>query len=153
LKRLPLAPKSKSHLKNLMRVLFNAALRWELIPYQLNPMSLVRVKDASKRKREPKALSADEFRRMLEYIPEPFRLALDRPGPRTSRSTDDGQRVRIGWGGTVLLTARSIFKFMAITDAGAPLTPGDFGTHSTLMATGSEGIPFVTTTRLLGPVS
>jgi integrase len=73
LKRLSLAPKSKSHLKNLMRVLFNAAMRWELISYQLNPMSLVRVKDGSKRKREPKALSADEFRLMLEHIPEPFR--------------------------------------------------------------------------------
>jgi len=73
LKRLSLAPKSKSHLKNLMRVWFNAAMRWELIPYQLNPMSLVRVKDGSKRKREPKVLSVDEFRRMLEHIPEPFR--------------------------------------------------------------------------------
>lgn len=51
LKRLDLAPKSKSHLKNLMRVLFNAAMRWELIPYQLNPMTLVRVKDSSKRQR------------------------------------------------------------------------------------------------------
>jgi integrase len=28
LKKLNLAPKSKSHLKNLMRVLFNAAMRW-----------------------------------------------------------------------------------------------------------------------------
>ena len=73
LKRLSLAPKSKAHLKNLMRVLFNAAMRWELIPYQLNPMSLVRVKDGSKRKREPRALSAEEFQRMLEYVPEPFR--------------------------------------------------------------------------------
>ncbi len=73
LKRLSLAPKSKSHLKNLMRVLFNAAMRWELTPYQLNPMSLVRVKDGSKRKREPKILSAEEFRQMLEHIPEPFR--------------------------------------------------------------------------------
>src|ERR1700682_4002788 len=73
LKRLSLAPKSKSHLKNLMRVLFNAAMRWELIPYQLNPVSLVRVKDGSKRKREPKALSVEEFRQMLEHIPEPFR--------------------------------------------------------------------------------
>src|SRR6266516_8091208 len=36
-------------------------------------MSLVRVKDGSKRKQEPKALSADEFRQMLEHIPEPFR--------------------------------------------------------------------------------
>jgi len=73
LKKLSLAPKSKSHLKNLMHVLFNAAMRWELIPYQLNPMSLVRVKDGSKRKREPKALSVDEFRQVMEHIPEPFR--------------------------------------------------------------------------------
>src|SRR5712692_7657546 len=73
LKKLPLAPKSKSHLKNLMRVLFNAAMRWELIPYQHNPMSLVRVKDSSKRQRQPKALSVDEFRKLLEHIPEPFR--------------------------------------------------------------------------------
>jgi len=73
LKKLNLAPKSKSHLKNLMRVLFNAAMRWELIPYQHNPMSLVRVKDSSKRLRDPKALSVEEFRRVLENIPEPFR--------------------------------------------------------------------------------
>lgn len=73
LKKLDLAPKSKSHLKNLMRVLFNAAMRWELIPYQHNPMSLVRVKDSSKRQREPKVLCVDEFRRVLENIREPFR--------------------------------------------------------------------------------
>ena len=73
LKKLNLAPKSKSHLKNLMRVLFNAAMRWELIPYQHNPMSLVRVKDGSKRQRQPKALSVEEFRKLLEHIPEPFR--------------------------------------------------------------------------------
>ena len=73
LKKLDLAPKSKSHVKNLMRLLFNAAMRWELIPYQLNPMNLVRVRDGSKRKKEPTALSADEFSRLLEHIPEPFR--------------------------------------------------------------------------------
>jgi integrase len=73
LKKLNLAPKSKSHLKNLMRVLFNAAMRWELVPYQHNPMSLVRVKDGSKRQRQPKALSVEEFRKLLEHIPEPFR--------------------------------------------------------------------------------
>lgn len=73
LKKLDLAPKSKSHLKNLMRVLFNAAMRWELIPYLHNPMTLVRVKDSSKRQREPKALTVEEFRKVLEYIPEPFR--------------------------------------------------------------------------------
>src|ERR1700693_5225926 len=73
LKKLSLAPKSKSHLKNLMHVLFNAAMRWELIPYQLNPMSLVRVKDGSKRMREPRVLAVDEFLQILEHIPEPFR--------------------------------------------------------------------------------
>jgi len=56
-----------------MRVLFNVAMRWELIPYQLNPMSLVRVKDGSKRMREPRVLSVDEFLQILEHIPEPFR--------------------------------------------------------------------------------
>ncbi|MFZ0980040.1 MAG: site-specific integrase [Candidatus Acidiferrales bacterium] len=73
LKRLDLAPKSKSHLKTLMHVLFNAAMRWELIPYQHNPMSLVRVKDSSKRLREPKFLTAQEFCALLEHVPEPFR--------------------------------------------------------------------------------
>jgi integrase len=73
LNKLDLAPKSKSHVKNLMRLLFNAAMRWELIPYQLNPMNLVRVRDGSKRKKEAIALSADDFSRLLEYIPEPFR--------------------------------------------------------------------------------
>ena len=73
LKKLDLAPKSKAHLKTLMHVLFNAAMRWELIPYQHNPMSLVRVKDSSKRLREPKFLTAQEFCALLEHIPEPFR--------------------------------------------------------------------------------
>jgi integrase len=56
-----------------MHVLFNAAMRWELIPYQHNPMSLVRVKDSSKRLKERKFLTAQEFCALLEHIPEPFR--------------------------------------------------------------------------------
>jgi len=58
-----------------MNILFNAAMRWELVPYQYNPMSLVRVKDSSKRLREPRFLTAhaQEFRALLEHIPEPFR--------------------------------------------------------------------------------
>jgi integrase len=36
-------------------------------------MSLVRVKDGSKRLREPKILSVDEFRQVLKQISEPFR--------------------------------------------------------------------------------
>jgi len=58
-----------------------------LLPRQLNPMRLVRVIDASRRKREPKALSADEFQQMLEHVPEPFRtmcLIAMRMGLRVS---------------------------------------------------------------------
>src|SRR5260370_12468974 len=60
-------------LMSLMSVVFNDEMRWELIPYQLRPMSLVRVKDGSKRMREPRVVSVDEFLRISERIPEPFR--------------------------------------------------------------------------------
>jgi len=73
LKGLDLAPKSKGHLKNQMRIVFNCAMRWELLPYQANPMGFVRVKDVSKRVRQPAVLTIDQFRQVLEHIPEPYR--------------------------------------------------------------------------------
>ena len=73
LKGLDLAPKSKGHLKNQMRIVFNCAMRWELLPYQTNPMSFVRVKDVSKRVRQPAVLTIEQFRQVLEHIPEPYR--------------------------------------------------------------------------------
>src|SRR5260370_10525183 len=74
LKGLDLAPKSKGHLKNQMRILFNCAMRWELLPYQSNPMGLVRVKDSSKRVRVPAVLTIEQFREVLLHIPEPYRM-------------------------------------------------------------------------------
>ena len=71
--KLDLAPKSKAHLKTLMDVLFNAAMRWELIPYQHNPMSLVRVKDSSKRLKGTKVPDGARILALIEHIPEPFR--------------------------------------------------------------------------------
>jgi integrase len=77
LKTLSLAPKSKAHIKNIMRVLFNAAMRWELVDIGDNPMRLVRVKDATKRKEEPRVLSIEEFQKLLAEIPkEPFRTMV-----------------------------------------------------------------------------
>jgi integrase len=73
LKGLDLAPKSKGHLKNQMRILFNCAMRWELLPYQANPMGLVRVKDSSKRVRVPVVLTIEQFQEVLLQIPEPYR--------------------------------------------------------------------------------
>lgn len=73
LKGLDLAPKSKGHLKNQMRMVFNCAMRWELLPYQSNPMSFVRVKDVSKRVRQSSVLTIEQFRQVLTHIPEPYR--------------------------------------------------------------------------------
>ena len=73
LKSLPLAPKSKAHIRSLMHILFNCAMRWGLLEVQANPMSLVRVKDCSKRRREPRILTALEFQRLLQQLSDPCR--------------------------------------------------------------------------------
>jgi len=56
-----------------MRIVFNCAMRWELLPYQANPMGFVRVKDVSKGVRQSVVLTSDQFRQVLEHIPEPYR--------------------------------------------------------------------------------
>ncbi|HET7441116.1 MAG TPA: site-specific integrase [Terriglobales bacterium] len=43
------------------------------IPVQRNPMELVTVKGATKRKRQPRSLTVDEFRSFAENLGEPFR--------------------------------------------------------------------------------
>jgi integrase len=73
LKSLILAPKSKAHIRSLMHILFNCAMRWGLLEVQANPMSLVRVKDCSKRRREPRILTASEFQRLLQHLSDPCR--------------------------------------------------------------------------------
>ena len=73
LKTLNLAPKSKAHIRSLMHILFNCAMRWELLVVQANPMSLVRVKDASKRRKEPRIVTVAEFQKLLDHLEEPYR--------------------------------------------------------------------------------
>src|SRR2546422_1447816 len=70
---LSLAPKSKGHVRSVMHVLFNWAMRWELIPFQSNPINLVHIKGSSKREREPRTLTTEEFRRFIEHVSEPCR--------------------------------------------------------------------------------
>lgn len=68
-----LAPKSKAHLRSMMHILVEWAMRWELLPFQINPVSLVHIKGSSKREREPRTLTIEEFRRFIEHVPEPCR--------------------------------------------------------------------------------
>src|SRR5260221_9787952 len=77
LKPLALAPKSKVHIRNLMRILFDHAMLWELIEVTANPMRLVKVKDASKRQEEPVVLTKEQFHTLLKYLPEePFKTMV-----------------------------------------------------------------------------
>jgi integrase len=87
IKDLKLAGRSKGHIRDMMHLLFNWAMRWELTPIDRNPMSLVRVKGSSKRTKLPRILTIKEFNRLLERLKEPYRtmaLVALFLGPRVS---------------------------------------------------------------------
>jgi integrase len=76
--RRPLAPKSKVAIRSLMHILYQCALRWGLVPLQVNPFGkrLIRIKDAGKKLTEAHVLTVEQFHRLLEHRlmnKEPFR--------------------------------------------------------------------------------
>ena len=71
LRTLALAPKTRGHLKNLMSLLFDRARLWKLTSE--NPMSLVKVKGISKRLKRRGILSVDDFVKLIEQLPEPYK--------------------------------------------------------------------------------
>lgn len=64
---LPLAPKTKANIRNLMHLLFQCARRWELV--ERNPIELVR--QSPRRRKTPRRLTIEEFRAVLAELPEP----------------------------------------------------------------------------------
>jgi integrase len=77
LQSLALAPKSKVHIRGLLRALWDYAAWRGDVPMERNPMELVTVKDASKRTSKPRSLSVSEFQKFVVQLGEPFRtLAL-----------------------------------------------------------------------------
>jgi integrase len=77
LKELPLAPKSRTHIKCIMRRLFECSMLWEFIELNRNPMDLVEVKGASLREEEPMILTKEQFQILLQHITdEPFRTMV-----------------------------------------------------------------------------
>src|SRR5262249_49252288 len=68
---LPLAPKSRVHIRGVIRGLWEFAMWRGHVPAQRNPMELVTIKGATKR-RKPRSLSEDEFRRFLTQLPAPL---------------------------------------------------------------------------------
>lgn len=77
LEALTLAPKSKVHIRGILNALWNYAMWRQDIPMQVNPVSLVTVKGASKRLRKPRSLTVEQFRLLVSHLREPFNtLAL-----------------------------------------------------------------------------
>jgi integrase len=76
LKQIALAPKTKGHLQSLLRVLFNCAMRWELVDIRENPMKLVRVRGGSKRTKEPKVLTVAQFQQLVQVLKDPYRTMV-----------------------------------------------------------------------------
>jgi integrase len=72
LESLNLAPKSRTHIRGILSSLWNYAMWKQDIPMQVNPISLVTVKGASKRVRHPRSLTVEQFRLLVAHLREPF---------------------------------------------------------------------------------
>ena len=73
LRKLPLAPKTKAHIKRVLHLLFERAMLWGLIDVQRNPLELVKIKGGSKRQKALITLTGEEFQLLLAELREPIR--------------------------------------------------------------------------------
>jgi len=69
---LELAPKTKSHIRNLFHLLFQWACRWELT--ERNPIKFVR--QCNRRLKDPRVLTPGEFKALLAELKEPYRTMV-----------------------------------------------------------------------------
>lgn len=72
LENYPHSRQIKAHVRNLMHVLFQCAIRWELI--ERNPIDLVR--QSRKRLKAPRVLTPEEFKALLPHLSEPYRTMV-----------------------------------------------------------------------------
>lgn len=73
LRSLPLAAKSKTHIRGMLSILWDYAMWRGDVSRQLNPMSLVTIKGATKRNRMARSLTVQQFREFMRHLEEPFR--------------------------------------------------------------------------------
>ena len=70
---LRLASRTRGHLRELLHRLLDFSMWAGMIPIGVNPISLVRVRGASKRRRQPPSLHVEEFHSLTNHLSEPFR--------------------------------------------------------------------------------
>lgn len=70
---LALSPKSRVEIRGLIGRLWDFAMWRGDVPTQRNQMELVSIKNASKRTRQPRSLTVEEFQKFIRQLQEPFR--------------------------------------------------------------------------------
>jgi len=73
LRSLSLSPKSKAHIRAMLRILVDYAMWCGVMNVSRNPIELVAVKGATKRTRQPRSLTVEEFQKLVTKLEEPFR--------------------------------------------------------------------------------
>jgi len=73
LRQLDLSPKSKAHIRNLLRLLVDFAMWSAVVEVSRNPIDLVVVRGSSKRVRKPRSLTVQEFQKLAAQLKQPFR--------------------------------------------------------------------------------
>jgi integrase len=127
LKALPLAPKTRTNLRNLMHVLFECARRWELA--SANPIELVRQR--GRRQTAPRRLTVEEIRQLLDQLGEPYRTMAILAACLGLRV---GEILGLKWGDVDLLRGtleirRTVYQYhigpakTAYSEAALPLAP------------------------------
>ncbi len=76
LESLPLAPKTRGHLRELLYRLVDYAMWCGSIPVGTNPVSLVTVRGSSKRQTKPRSLTVAEFHILAKHLREPFKTMV-----------------------------------------------------------------------------
>lgn len=127
LRPLPIAPKTKVNIRNLMHLLFECARRWDLT--DRNPVELVR--QGGKRRQTPRRLTVEEIRRLLIGLEDPCRLMVILAGCLGLRI---GEILGLQWGdidflGGTLTVRRAVYQYhvgpakTACSEAALPLAP------------------------------
>jgi integrase len=75
-KDLKLSPSSKGRARRMMKQLFDKAMLWRLIPLGVNPMTLVKVKGASKREKKVVLLTVKQVNALVAALPQPYSLMV-----------------------------------------------------------------------------
>jgi integrase len=73
LQSLDIAPKSRAHIRGMLRILWEYSMWAGQVPVQRNPMELVTIPGASQRLRVPRSLTTEEFQTLLAAFDDNLR--------------------------------------------------------------------------------